>query len=325
MRNLSFMLHGSKHYGKDGFLRASKTFDNSVMERKLTGKVCIVTGANQGLGLHTCQELAARGATLLMLCRSEERGKTAVEEVRAKSGNSDVHLKVCDVSSPASIQAAVSDLKAAYKKVHLLVNNAGVMIHERQLTADGFEANFATNTLGCFVLTLLLEELLVAGAPSKVIFVSSGGMLTQPLDVVNLQNEGLDGTVAYSRDKRRQAVMAERFAELWANKGVHVYSMHPGWTTTEGVKKSIPGFYNFYKNKFRELAEGADTIIWLSLEDDAKLTPGGFYGDRKLEIKHLSMGFTKYGAKEVDALWANLSALMVKALPLASAKATSTA
>ncbi|GFH09179.1 uncharacterized protein HaLaN_04278, partial [Haematococcus lacustris] len=135
---------------------------------------------------------------------------------------------VCDISDLSSVAALAAELKAGGVKLHLLVNNAGVMVHERQRTQDGLDVNFATNTLGCFVISLLLEPLLVAAAPSKVIFVSSGGMLTR----------------------------------------VGVYSMHPGWTLTEGVKKSIPGFYNFYKDKFRDPGQGTDTLVYLALQAD---------------------------------------------------------
>lgn len=314
IRNVQFLLHGSKHFGKEGYARAAKQFDQSVMERSLTGKVCVVTGANQGLGLQTSQELAARGATLLMVCRNADRGQQAVDGVRTKTGNPNVHLKVCDVSSIQSIRTLVDDLKASYPSINVLINNAGVMIHDRQKSPEGLDINFATNTLGCFALTLWLEDLLVQGAPSKVIFVSSGGMLTQKLDVDDMQNERMgrsyDGTVAYAKDKRRQVAIAEKFSELWANKGIVAVSCHPGWTETEGVKKSIPGFHSFYKDKFRALPEGADTMVYLALEDNEKLTPGAFYGDRHVQAKHLSMGFTGYTPKQVDELWAKLLELL---------------
>ncbi|GFH23789.1 uncharacterized protein HaLaN_21466, partial [Haematococcus lacustris] len=308
-RNLAFMMHGSKHFGRQGYEAASKHFDDSVMQQRLDGRTCLVTGANQGLGRQLSEELAARGATLLMVCRDPTRGKAAVQAVQTKTGNKDVQLKVCDISDLSSVAALAAELKAGGVKLHLLVNNAGVMVHERQRTQDGLDVNFATNTLGCFVISLLLEPLLVAAAPSKVIFVSSGGMLTQKLDVDDMQNEHMrsyDGTVAYARDKRRQVAIAERLAELWANKGVGVYSMHPGWTLTEGVKKSIPSFYNFYKDKFRDPGQGTDTLVYLALQDPAKLQPGGFYLDRAPQAKHLTLGCTQYSAKEVDRLWSQL-------------------
>lgn len=75
-----------------------------------------------------------------------------------------------------------------------------------------------------------------------------------------------DGTIQYARDKRRQVALAERFDALWRGQGVHAYAMHPGWTETEGVKRDIPGFWDTFKNSFRPLEQGADTITYLALQ-----------------------------------------------------------
>mmetsp|Transcript_11529 Transcript_11529/g.20459 ORF Transcript_11529/g.20459 Transcript_11529/m.20459 type:complete len:329 (+) Transcript_11529:38-1024(+) len=314
-RNLQFLFFGSKHFGKEGYARAAATFDPSAAAARLEGRVCVVTGANQGLGLHTSEELARRGATLMMVCRNPERGQEAVDSVIALTGNKNVSLKVADVSSLASIQSFAQELNEAQQPVHVLIHNAGVLVNERSTSVDGNDISFATNTLGCFVLTMLLEARLKASAPSKVIWVSSGGMLTEPLRVDDLNNSRMgtkyNGMQAYSLDKRRQVALAERFAERWKDSGVSAYSMHPGWTKTEGVKKSIPGFYKMYQDKFRDLNQGTDTIVWLASQDDAKLTPGAFYLDRTVQEKHLSWGFgsTKYSSKDVDELWENLTKL----------------
>ncbi|PNH05887.1 Dehydrogenase/reductase SDR family member 12 [Tetrabaena socialis] len=320
LRSVSFLMFGTKHFGKDGYARAAAKWDNSVMSRRLEGKVAMVTGANQGLGFETSQELARRGATLYMVCRNAQRGEAAVQRVRQATGNQDVHLQVCDVSSLAAVKSLAAEWEAAGRQLHLLVNNAGILVHERVLSADGHESCFATNTLGSFALTRALGGVLAASAPSRVVFVSSGGMYTAPLEPSSpcvlppLQTRHLDhsdmrkydGMLAYSRDKRRQVALAERFAELWAGAGVAVVSMHPGWATTEGVKQSIPGFYSFYKDKFREPAQGVDTIVWLALADGSALEPGAFYLDRAVQPKHLSLSGTQYGKDKVDELWAGL-------------------
>mmetsp|Transcript_9877 Transcript_9877/g.24673 ORF Transcript_9877/g.24673 Transcript_9877/m.24673 type:complete len:325 (-) Transcript_9877:380-1354(-) len=314
-RTVGFIFTGSKNFTKDGFIRQSAHFDQSVMAKRLDGKVCLVTGANQGLGLQTSEELAARGAHLYMVCRNAQRGQEAVEAVKAKTGNQNVHLKVCDVSSLESCASLAKELEG--QPVHVLVNNAGVLIHERQKSADGYDINFATNTLGCFVLTLLLEKNLQQSAASKVVFVSSGGALKEPLDTKNLQNEDLssyDGIVAYSRDKRRQIALAERFAERWKGSNVFSYSMHPGWAATEGVRTALPGFSKYYADKMRDVKMGADTIVWLCLQDDSKLENGGFYLDRQPQSKHLRWGGTQYTPQQVDQLWDKLTMMGAKAL-----------
>eukprot|EP00967_Tisochrysis_lutea_P006062 scaffold7159_cov18-Tisochrysis_lutea.AAC.1 len=168
------------------------------------------------------------------------------------------------------------------------------MINEPQKSEDGYDLNFATNMLGPYLLTRLLEDVLKRSAPSRVIFVSSGGMLTQPLDV-DVQKapsaRGYDGTALYAKDKRRQIqTWPDTCVHIVQTKSVKVLSMHPGWATTEGVKKSIPGFYKFY-------------------QDEKKLVPGGFYLDRAPQAKHLSMGGTQYSKSELDQLMANLDSM----------------
>ncbi|KAG2452436.1 hypothetical protein HYH02_002679 [Chlamydomonas schloesseri] len=324
LRNMSFIFYGSKHFGKQGFARAKASWDESALSRRLEGKVVLVTGANQGLGFVTAQELAARGATTYMVCRNPDRGREAVERVRAATGNQDVHLQVCDVSSLASVNGLVREWEAAGRPLHVLVNNAGILVHEYAASADGHESTFATHTLGSFALTWGLGRVLAASAPALVVFVSSGGMYTSGLEVKHVANQDMapksapggggggkfDGTVAYSRDKRRQVAMAERFGELWAGSGVTVVSMHPGWAVTEGVKKSIPGFYNFYKDSFRQVEQGADTLVWLALQDPTKLQPGAFYLDRTVQPKHLPLAGTAYDTAAVDTLWRALEGMV---------------
>lgn len=106
-----------------------------VMQRDLRGRIVIVTGANQGLGLEASKELAARGCTLYMVCRSEERGRAAVEKVQASSGNKDVHLRLCDLASLASVRTFTADINAKRTPVYLLVNNAGVLVRAPPLCA----------------------------------------------------------------------------------------------------------------------------------------------------------------------------------------------
>lgn len=110
-----------------------------------------------------------------------------------------------------------------------------------------------------------------------------------------------------------QIAMAEALSREWTDE-IGVYSMHPGWTETKGVKTSIPGFYNAFKDRLCTLPQGADTIVWLCLEDSDKLTPGEFYLDRRPQGKHLPLSGTGYSQQEVAKLVAALDALAAPAL-----------
>ena len=226
--------------------------------------------------------------------------------------------QVCDLSSLASIRELAEAWGAA--PLHLLICNAGLMVHEREASAEGYELNFAVNTLGTLALVLALEPALLAAAPAaRVVLVSSGGQYTAPLVVDDLEGKRMrkfDGTVQYARDKRRQLALGERLAARWAGAGVGVYAMHPGWTETEGVKKSIPGFYNTFKARLRNLAQGCDTTVWLCLEDAAKLQPGAFYLDRAPQPKHLPLAGTQYTEADAARLWDVLVGMLQPALPV---------
>ena len=131
----------------------------------MKGKVCVVTGSNSGIGKETTKALASLGATVAMAVRSRERGESARAEIVEASGNEDVHVMVCDVSSKESIAAFVKELESNYDRLDVLVNNAGAVFGRREDSVDGFESTLAVNYLGPFRLTLELLPMLRRGAP----------------------------------------------------------------------------------------------------------------------------------------------------------------
>eukprot|EP01135_Chromosphaera_perkinsii_P010236 Nk52_evm1s2063 gene=Nk52_evmTU1s2063 len=155
------------------------------------------------------------------------------------------------------------------------------MVNERTANKQGIESNFATNTLGTYILTEELIDILAPGNKKeedeekdnqpRVVTVSSGGMLNQKLDSYDLNHEKMkkfDGTLVYAQNKRQQVVMTEHWAEKYGkSKGIAFFSMHPGWADTESVRTAMPGFYERMKNQLRSTAEGADTIVFLSVVD----------------------------------------------------------
>jgi len=322
-----FLYTGLKHFTRAGYehaLRGASPEQVALMDApaSLKGRTCLVTGANQGLGLEISLELARRQGTVYMCCRNEQRGKDAVSKVKEDSNNSDVHLVLCDVSSLQDVRRVADEWNRSKRPLNVLVHNAGVLIHHekgaKKTSVDGHEINFATNTLGVYALTKGLEPALKAsGTPeqkSRVIMVSSGGAYTSGLEVDDLEGASLstDGSAYYARDKRRQIAMAEYFDEMWRNRGdsVTAVSMHPGWADTEGVRTSIPGFHKAFKDKLRTVEQGADTVVFLCLVPQDELVGGAFYLDRKVQRKHLPLACTGYGEDKVAALVARLDALL---------------
>src|SRR5689334_21967212 len=113
----------------------------------MQGRVCVVTGANSGIGRATALALAERDATLLLVCRDRERGERARTGIVDRTGNSDVRLMLADLSSQRAIRALATKIAGTFERVHLLVNSAGATHFERKLSVDGIEMNLAVNVL----------------------------------------------------------------------------------------------------------------------------------------------------------------------------------
>ncbi|XVE60893.1 hypothetical protein DITRI_Ditri05aG0163400 [Diplodiscus trichospermus] len=239
-----------------------------------------------------------------MVCRNKERGEAALSKIQSLTGNPNVHLEICDLSSISEIKSFASRFSSKDVPVHALVNNAGVMEHKRMTTSEGFELNFAVNVLGTYATTELMLPLLEKAAPdARVITVSSGGMYTAPLTSDLEFGDGkFDGVEQYARNKRVQVALTEKWAEMYKNKGIGFYSMHPGWAETPGVAKSLAGFNKTLSGKLRTSEEGADTVIWLALQPKEKLVSGGFYFDRSEAPKHLKLAATSHSHAIIDSI-----------------------
>ncbi|KAL8159931.1 hypothetical protein V2J09_001468 [Rumex salicifolius] len=310
-RTTAFGAYGYLNFTKGGFVEHAKKFNEEDTQGRLDGKNCIVTGANSGVGFSVAEGLASRGASVYMVCRSKERGEVALSKIQSATGSQNVYLEVCDLSSISDIKSLASRFSSKEEPLHVLVNNAGVLESKRILTSEGFEMNFAVNVLGTYALTESMLPLLEKAAPdARVITVSSGGMYTQPLTTDLQFSEGeYDGTMQYARNKRIQVALTEKWAEIYKDKGIGFYSMHPGWAETPGVTKSLPDFSEKMSGKLRTSEEGADTILWLSLVHKQKLASGAFYFDRAEAPKHLMFAATSGSHKLIDSVVTKLREL----------------
>lgn len=289
-------------FDRTGFRIHSLTFRPDDLAVDLSGKRCLVTGANSGIGFETSLALADLGAEVLLLCRSRERGEQAVSTIRQQTGNPRVFAEVVDMSSLASIREAGARLSSG--PVDVLVHNAGVLPDERIETSDGLELTFATHVVGPFLLTRQLRERLEESDDGRIIWVSSGGMYTRRLDLEDLAwtEREYDGVTAYAETKRAQVVLAELWSEELAGSSVVVNSMHPGWADTPSVAKSLPRFHHVLNKVLRTPAEAADTVVWLAACPRAKQWTGRFFFDRRARRTHWLPG-TRESEEDRRALW----------------------
>ena len=291
-------------YTAPGYRLRTRLWDPGALDVGMEGRVCLVTGANSGIGRATVEGLAGLGATVILVCRNEGRGLDARDSVRRETGNDSVRLEVADVSTMSAVRDLAARVKDRYDRLDVLVNNAGVMLPERRLSEEGIEMTFATNVLGGFLLTHELLPLLKRSAPSRIVHVTSGGMYAQKLDADDLQFEGkpYSGVTAYARTKRAQVILSERWAQRLESSRVVSNCMHPGWAATPGVATSLPRFNRVFGRILRSSAQGADTIIWLAASSEASGQTGKLFFDRRPRRTHVLPG-TRSPERDRLHLW----------------------
>jgi len=276
---------------------------------RLRGRDVVVTGANSGIGAAATEQFARLGARVHMVVRNLERGEDARARISEATGSDELHLHRCDLSDLDSVRALVAELAAELPAgVAALVHNAGVLTQSRESSVDGHELTIATHVLGPLLLTELLAPTLAAAAPAKVIFVSSGGMYTERLDVDDLEltHRDFDGPGFYAHAKRIQVILAGLLDERLGPDGISVHAMHPGWADTPGVVEALPRFHGALGPILRTPEQGADTIVWLAASDAAAANGGRLWMDRRVRPAH-RVPWTHETAAERARLWSKLS------------------
>ncbi len=277
----------------------------------MEGRTVLVTGVTSGIGEAAVERLARLGARVHMVARTLEGGAAARSRVAARLGASEararLELEICDISDLRSVRCLASQVRARSPELHGVLHNAGVLPAARERTGQGHERAFATNVLGPFLLTELLLPALRAGAPSRVVLTSSGGMYTARLNVDDLELEGraYDGARAYAHTKRIEVILARLWAERERGSGVSFASFHPGWVDTPGLEASLPRFHRLLRPLLRDPDQGADTGLWLLATDAAERRPGAFWHDRRPRPEH-RVPWTRSAHADEERLWDEL-------------------
>lgn len=231
-------------------------------------RLAVVTGANAGIGLEVSRGLARQGFHVVMACRDTGRATRAAEDVMASVPQATVTTMRLDVADYGSVRTFAEEVRAQHDEVHVLVNNAGVYLPRRQENAAGHELTFATNHLGHFLLTRELLEPLMAGAPSRIVHVTSAVHKRGRIDLDDLHKRGsYSGVQAYADSKLAQVLFNRALARHLDGTGVVSNAAHPGGVGT-GIWRGAPAFVRALIPLFTTgPAKGARTPLLLAAGD----------------------------------------------------------
>lgn len=247
----------------------------------LSGRVCLVTGANRGLGKARALELAKRGATVVMACRDSARGEAARREVEAATGNANIDLMLGDLSTQQSVRDIATAFKSKHDHLDVLVNNAGIFKNKRTLTPDGLEMMFATNHLGPFLLTNLLLGELKAAPHARILNVTAPS--TTKLDFDDLQGEkSFKALTAFGASKMGNLLFTYELARRLDGTGVTVNAFHPGLMKSN-LLNEMPSFgrWMFYLISADPERAGQE-LAYLVSSPDVEGVSGKFFKGRKI-------------------------------------------
>jgi NAD(P)-dependent dehydrogenase (short-subunit alcohol dehydrogenase family) len=253
------------------------------MNYPMDGKVILVTGATNGIGLVTARELARLGGQVTIVGRNADKCAKTAEQIQSQTEKI-IQTIVADLSTLAGIRYAASEFRQNHQKLHVLINNAGGMFTKYRLTPDGFEHTFALNHLNYFLLTSLLLDLLKASAPARIINISSNAHEHARIDFDNLQGEKhYRGLEAYGQSKLANLLFTNELARRLEGSGVTANAVHPGVVAT-GFARNNGMIYNVGtwiagQLFMRKPDRGAQTSIYLASSPEVEGVSGKYFVD----------------------------------------------
>ncbi len=252
----------------------------------MQGKTVVVTGANSGIGFETAATLAGMGARVVVTARNADKGREAAAAIGARAGRDGAaQLVVFDLGDLASVRRGADEILDQVPRLDVLVNNAGVVLTERTETVDGYEATFAVNHLGPFLLTNLLLDRLRASTPARVVTVASAahGAARRGMRFDDLQSEHhYRGMGVYGRSKLANILFTLELARRLEGTGVTANSLHPGTVRTGyGADGDARGFLAFgikvARPFFLSPAKGARTSVFLASSPEVAGVSGQYF------------------------------------------------
>jgi NAD(P)-dependent dehydrogenase (short-subunit alcohol dehydrogenase family) len=253
----------------------------------MRGKTVLVTGANTGIGFETAAGLAAMGADVVITSRDTAKGAAATKEIQERHPGANVTPMQLDLARLEDVRRFAGEFNERFPQLHVLINNAGLILNKRRLTEDGFESTFQVNHLGPFLLTHLLLDKLKASAPSRIVNVASAAHRGGKLNFDDLQSERSYRSMrVYGTSKLCNILFTKELARRLEGTGVSAYALHPGTVRTRFGKDGDTGIFGLGAKisgpLFLTPAQGARTSIHVASAPDIEQHSGGYFQRSKV-------------------------------------------
>ena len=249
-------------------------------------KLCVITGANSGIGFETAKELAKQGAFIVMVCRNEDKAEAARDEIIAEIPGSGLDIVLCDFSSQDDIRKAAKTIGDRYEKIDILINNHGFVAKTYNETVEGLEETFGVNHIGYFLFTNLLLLKVKAAGNARIINVASEAHRNGEFDPDNLQlKRGYSTWKAYANSKLFNILFTNELAIRLEGSGVTANSLHPGGINSNFGSNSTIWVRIFWKIAgpfMKSNRDGAETTIYLATSDKVEGVNGAYFKNSKV-------------------------------------------
>jgi len=280
------------------------------MNKNLENKVCLVTGATNGIGLEAAKALNNMGAEIVFIARNNEKAEKLKEDLLSDSGKQATSI-IADLSLQSEVKRAADEFLSLNKPLHILLNNAGIMNRERNETSEGFDEVFSVNHLAYFSLTLMLIEKMKNTGGGRIVNVASMGYrFVKEMNFEDLQSEeDYKPFKVYGQSKLANILFTRSLASKVKNNNITVNCLHPGYVDTGIGLNNKGSFVRLLMNLGRPFAKktdkGAETSIYLCVSPEVEEVTGEYFVDCKIEEL---LGAAK-SEEQAEKLWSISSEL----------------
>ena len=299
---------------------AETSAEEAARNIDLSGQTIVVTGGSAGLGVETARVLAACGAQIVSVVRDEAKGSAAAETIRQSVPSADIEIAVLDLFDLDSVRRGADDIAKRFPRIDRLINNAGVMACPLGRTAQGLDTQLGTNHLGHFVLTARLIPALLAGAPARIVNLSSAGHRMSPFrfDDPFFEKDDYNKWVAYGQAKTANVLFSVALDKRFKGRGIRSYAVHPGGIQTELGRhmdeNDLKDLMDLRKGRspmvFKQVPQGAATTVWAATAPELD-GHGGLYCEdcgvaETIEDPSMDQGIMSWALDEeaAERLWA---------------------